>query len=429
MASFAIRYGRDELDLELPGGLDILTFAENMPGLPDPLQRLRDGLADPFGCAPLAVQARDKSSALIVVSDYTRNVRYPLWLPELLNQLNASGIPDSAIQLYIASGTHRAMTEAEKLESYGDEVMGRVSTIDHDCDAMERMKKIGRTSYGTIGYIDERVFNAELLIITGGIQYHYFAGYSGGRKALLPGCSAREAIYKNHSLVIDKRTGRFADKVRPGIAVGNPVSEDMLQVASQIRPDMCVNVVLNGRKEIAWLGVGDQGYKLRGGAQFLDRHNMVTINEPVDFAVVGSGGHPKDLTLFQAHKALKHAEELFKPGARVIWLAKCEQGEGTEEFQSFRGLSLDECIARAQRDISLYSFCSLSIKMLTDSFDIHMVTDLPAQHVRDWGFTPHADVQSALAALPPEHSTGKWAVVPDCSNMLPVRPGHPGLGD
>jgi len=399
-----------------------------MPPLPDPIKRLHDGLADPFGCAPLAIQVRDKSSVVIVVSDYTRNVRYPLWLPELLNKLNEAGIPDASVQLYVASGTHRSMTPEEKQETYGADVCKRVEILDHDCDNLDRMKKIGRTSYGTIGYIDERVFNAEMMILTGGIQFHYFAGYSGGRKAILPGCCARETILKNHSLVIDKKTGRFADKVRPGIALGNPVNEDMLQIASQLRPDMCINVVLNSKKEICWLGVGDQGYKLRRGAQFLDKYNMIEIKEPVDIAVIGSGGHPKDLTLFQAHKALKHAEEMLKPGCKVIWLAKCEQGEGTEEFQSFRSLNVDECTARAQKDISLYSFCSLSIKLLTAKFDIHLVSDLPPEHVRAWGFTPHADVESAFAAaVPPDHTGLNWAVVPDCSNMLPVLPGHAGL--
>lgn len=394
-----------------------------MPPLSDPIQRLRDGLADPFGCAPLKFQAHGKSNVIIVIADYTRNYAYPVWLPELLNQLNANEIPDESIQLYVGSGTHRPMTDDEKRETVGDEVFGRVNILDHDCDAMDRMQKIGRTSYGTIAYIDERVFNAELLILTGGIQFHYFAGYSGGRKAILPGCSAREAIIHNHSLVLDKNTGRFADKVRPGVAVGNPVNEDMLQVASQLRPDMCVNVVLNDEKQIAWLGVGDHGYKLRRGAQFLDEHNMVDCTTPADVAIIGAGGHPKDLSLFQAHKSLRHSVAALQPGAKIFWLARCEHGEGTEKFMSFSKLTLDECISRTQREISLYSFCSLSLKMLAEEYDIHMISELPEERVLEWGFKPFRDIHTALAqGLPEKYDSLRWVVIPDCSNLLPVKP-------
>jgi len=397
-----------------------------MPPLPSVRKRLREGLADPFGCAPLSVQVRDKQSAMVVVADYTRNNAYDKWLPELLYQLNDCGIPDSAIQLYIGSGTHRPMSEDEKRACYTDEVWKRVEILDHDCDATDRMKKIGRTDYGTVIYVDQRIWDSEFLILTGGIMYHYFAGYSGGRKALMPGCCARETIIHNHSLAINKKTGGFDPRVKPGALVGNPVNEDMLQVASQIRPDMCVNVVLNSDKEISWLGVGDQGYKLRRGAAFLDESNLVEVAEPADIAIVGAGGQPKDLTLFQAHKSLRHSLAALKPGAKVFWLARAEHGEGTDEFQTWRQLSLDECQARVQREISLYAFCALSLKTITDQFDVHLISDLPAERVREWGMTPHQDIHRALSQELPANASGlRWAVIPDCSNLLPTKPKPP----
>jgi len=136
VAEYSIRYGSDTLAVKLPAGLSIAeVVGRPMPPLPSVRKRLREGLADPFGCAPLSVQVRDKQSAMVVVADYTRNNAYDKWLPELLYQLNDCGIPDSAIQLYIGSGTHRPMSEDEKRACYTDEVWKRVEILDHDCDA------------------------------------------------------------------------------------------------------------------------------------------------------------------------------------------------------------------------------------------------------------------------------------------------------
>jgi len=344
----------------------------------------------------------------------------------LLDEVNAAGIPDGAIRLYVGSGTHRTATPEEKRELVGEAVHGRVEILDHDCDAMGRMQKIGRTSYGTVAYVDERVFHAELLILTGGINYHYFAGYSGGRKAVLPGCSARQTILSNHSLALERSTGDFHPAVQPGALVGNPVNEDMLQVASQLRPDICVNVVLNSDRQIAWLGAGDHGYMLRTGAQFLDDHRRVEVAEPAEIAIIGAGGYPKDLSLFQAHKSLRHSVAALKPGARVFWLAACEHGEGTKEFQSYRPLSLDEVRGKVQYHISLSSICSLSLKRLADMYEVHLISELEPDHVRAWGLVPHRDINQALGqGLPANAAALSWIVAPDFSSLLAVPPAPP----
>jgi nickel-dependent lactate racemase len=393
---------------------------EEMRAVPSLMAALREALKDPFGCAPMAMQAEGKENALVVVADYTRDNAYPRWLPELLNLLNDAGIPDRAIQLYVGSGTHRAMSDGEKREAFGAQVCSRVGILDHDCDAMGRMRKIGRTPYGTVAYVDERVYDSELLVITGGIQYHYFAGYSGGRKAILPGCAARETIEDNHRHTIDAKTGDFDARVKPGLIHGNPVHEDMTLVGNQISPDICVNVVLNAEHEVAWLGAGHHSFVLQRGAEYLDAHRKLIVEEPVDIAVIGAGGHPKDLTMFQAHKSLRHSVGALKDGATVVWLAQCGQGEGVAEFSAFRPLSLAEMIASVQHNISLNSFCALSIKQIAAKYQVHLVSELPDEHVRQWGVTPQASLDDALAALPAEAAGQRWLVAPDMSNLLPV---------
>ena len=405
----------------MPEGIPLRVLSgKTLPAALDVANALRQGFADPFGRPPLRPKG-NPPTATVIVGDYTRNNAYNQWLPLLLDELNRAGIADSGITLYIGNGTHRPMTQEEMQQCYGEAVLRRVQVQAHDADASERMKKIGRTDRGTIVELDQRIYDASLLVLTGGITYHYFAGYSGGRKAILPGCASRSTIVKNHSLAIDPAKMDFHCHVRPGILVGNPVSDDMEQAVSAVRPDLCVNVILNDAKEIAWLGVGDYAYVLRNGAKFLDEHSKLAVARKADIAILGSGGHPKDLTLFQAHKGIKHLSEALNPGAKVVWLARCAEGEGHQKFQAFRNLSLDEMKARVQREIGLFSLCSLSLKTLAGQHEIHLVSELPPEHVRAWGMHPHTDLNSAMAAVvPSKPEQCEWVIAPDMSNKLAV---------
>jgi lactate racemase len=418
---FQIPWGRDKFRLNLPDSLTVKVLkGKPLAPVADVAAALKQGFADPFGRPPLRPKG-GIAAATVIVGDYTRNNAYKVWLPLLLNELNQAGIPDKGITLYIGNGTHRPMTDAEIEECYGPEVVKRTNVMRHDCDAADRMKKIGRTDRGTIVEIDQHIADASLLVLTGGITYHYFAGYSGGRKAVMPGCASRSTILKNHSLALEQAKMDFARHVRPGILVGNPVNDDMEQAVSALKPEMCVNVILNDGKEIAWLGVGDYAYVLRNGAKFLDEHSKLPVSSKADIAIVGSGGHPKDLTLFQSHKGLKHLAEVLKPGAKVVWLARCAEGEGHEKFQAFRSLPLAEVRSKVTRDIGLYSFCSLSLKTLASQYEIHFVSELPPEHVKAWGMHPHADLNSAMAAIVPSRpETLEWIVAPDMSNKLAV---------
>ncbi len=405
----------------MPEGLPLKVLTgKPMTALPDIGAALKQGFADPFGRPPLRPKD-NPPTATVIVGDYTRNNAYRLWLPLLLDELNRAGIADKGVTLYIGNGTHRPMTQQEMAQCYGEVVLKRVNLLLHDSDATDRMKKIGRTDRGTIVEIDQRVADASLLVLTGGITYHYFAGYSGGRKAVVPGCASRQTIIKNHSLALEPAKMDFHRHVRPGILVGNPVNEDMEQAVSAVKPDMCVNVILNDDKEIAWLGVGDVAYVLRNGVKFLDDHSKLPVPRKADIAVVGSGGHPKDLTLFQSHKALKHLADILSPGAKVVWLARCAEGEGHEKFQAFRAMPLEDVKAKVQREIGLYSFCSLSLKSLARQFEIHFVSELPPEHVRAWGMHPHPDLNSAMAAVvPAKPERHEWIIAPDMSNKLAV---------
>ncbi len=426
MHEVLIPYAKDSLRLSLPNGTQMQRIAgKPMPALPDARSTLRAALAQPLGRPALAHQARGKQNCVIIVSDYTRYVGYDVWLSELIAQLNAAGLSDDHIALYVASGTHRPMSAEEKQLRFGAELCARLRIHDHDCDSESRLVKVGRTDYGTVVFVDERVYKSDLLILTGAIAYHYFAGYTGGRKAILPGVSGRSTIRANHGRSYDKRRGWFAERVAPGSLIGNPVSEDMHEAASLVRPDLCINIVANPDKQIAWLGVGDVGYVHRIGAAFLDEHNRPAIHRLADIAVIGAGGYPKDTSMFQAHKSLRHSLAFLKPGASVLWAAACSEGEGPATMEQFHGLSPEEAQKLLeQTGVNEGTLCSWSLKQLTRDYRIHMLSELPEATVRAWGMTPHATIGQAAAAALSEQPEGSeplvWAIAPDMSNLLPV---------
>jgi len=389
-----------------------------MPELASPVLALREALAHPLGQPALALKARGKDDALIILADHTRNYSYQLWLSELIDQLNRAGLPDERISLYVASGTHRPMTPEEREARFGAGLCRRLKFLEHDAGNEERMEKVGRTDYGTTLYVDRRVYQSDFLIITGGIQYHYFAGYSGGRKAILPGVSGRSSILHNHSLAFDRRTGAFGETVKPGVVFNNPVSEDMHEACMLIRPDFCVNVVLNAEKQVGWIGAGDYGYVHRVGAAFLDSYNRLALDRQFDVVVVGAGGYPKDISLFQAHKSLRHAYAAARPGAHIVWLAGCEEGEGPPAMKEFRPLDIDGARRKLVQQFDMGALCSFSLKLLAREFTIHMVTRLDHALVREWGLIPHATLDEALSALPARADKLSWAVGPDMSNVL-----------
>lgn len=419
-------YGKDALRLKLPPGIAAQFVAgKPMPALPDPCATLRSGLAQPLGRPALSHLARNKQDCVVIVSDYTRYVGYDQWLAELIAQLNAAGLPDSRIALYAASGTHRPMTPEEKQARYGAELCARLRIHDHDCDDEQRLVKVGRTDFGTVVFIDERVYNSDLLILTGAIAYHYFAGYTGGRKAILPGVCGRSTIRTNHARSYDNRAGWFAQRVLPGSLTGNPVSEDMSEAASLIKPDLCINVVVNPGKDIAWLGVGDVGYVHRVGAAFLDEHNRPRVHRQGDIALIGAGGYPKDSSLFQAHKSLRHSLAFLKPGAAIVWVASCSEGEGPKGMAAFHGLAPEDArLLLEKTGVNEGTLCSWSLLQLSREYRIHLVSELDPETVRAWGMLPFKSVgEAAGAALGVARHDGElvWAVAPDMSNLLPER--------
>jgi nickel-dependent lactate racemase len=416
---YTFPYGSETLSFSLPPGLDVTeAFLRPMAPLPNLMESFHQTLEKSIGRPPLDTVANGMSECMVLVSDHSRRNAYQLWLPELLNRLNAAGLPDGKIRLYVASALRPAMTQAEKLEYFGAEICRRVEIMDHDCDS-PTLLKIGRTDYGTVLYIDPRVYNSDMLILTGGIRYHSFSGYTGGRDTILPGVCGRESNNSNFKRGIDPKTDDLARGVEPGRMMGNPISEDMHEACNLAKPNYYVDVVLNDEGEVAWIGAGDYGYVPRVGAKFLDDHNRFTVPRLAEVAIVGSGGGRNDETLYRAHKALRQASPGLAPGCAVIWVAKCPGGEGPSILADWRDLSIEECAHKVLYQGSQMGLTAFSLKKMARDFSLHMVGDLDPEVAKAWGITMHDTVERALGrALSAAPQKAHWLIAPNLNNGL-----------
>jgi len=296
-------------------------------------------------------------SASILASDITRPAPSHILLPPLIRRLKDLGIMD--VRVVFGLGTHRKMTEDEVRRLLQGCV--KVPHIQHD---ISRCVHLGETVRGTPVEINEVVASSDLIIATGNIEYHYYAGYSGGAKAVLPGVSSENSVIRNHELMRDPRsaTGRL----------NSPVRLDMEDAAAVADLDFILNAVLNGRNEIVQAVAGDYIRAHRSGAATVDRMYRRRV-EPADIVVTCAGGRPKDLNLFQAQKALDNAKNAALPGGSIILVAECCEGLGHPVFErwSREACSAEQCWERFGRE---YEFGGHKAAFLArESLEHHLI--------------------------------------------------------
>lgn len=258
-----------------------------------------------------------KGKIAIVVDDKTRPCPTKKILPYVLEKLRGE------IKIIFATGTHVPVNEKEAEELLGKEIASQYEWISHSQEA--RFVDFGVTSFGTPLFFNAEFANADSKILIGDIEYHYFAGYGGGRKSVLPGVAAEKTIETNHKRM-------FHEKARFGILDGNPVHEDMEEAANIVGVDFCLNVVMNSKHGIVGAFAGNHKDVLRQGAKLVDEMYKVSIEEKVDAAIIAADGHPHDINLYQAMKAIQTVIDVVKEGGTIILIAECKEGHGSDKF-------------------------------------------------------------------------------------------------
>ncbi len=313
---------------QLPANWELLAMArpQEAPALPDLPAAVRDRLAHPLGMAPLAevVRALPHRRTAIISEDQERPTPVARILMPLLAELNALGLADEDIDVVIGRGTHRPASEVEVRAKLGDEALSRLRVSLHDPDATD-LVDVGTTSRGTQVRINRRVAEAALVISIGTANVHYFAGYGGGAKIILPGVSSRQTIRQNHVLVRDA-------KAQAGATHGNPVWEDMLETARLAGLTFAFNSVLNTRNEVAALTGGEVEAQQRAAIALLQELYGVPVPGQADVTIVS--GYPLEMSLIQSGKAILTADTVTKPGGTIILVSACADGSGPLMYET-----------------------------------------------------------------------------------------------
>ncbi|MEM3617804.1 MAG: nickel-dependent lactate racemase [Candidatus Bathyarchaeia archaeon] len=326
MVDVWLPYGKTEICLRVPAR-NLLGSIEpkEKPGVTDAKAEIERALKEPIGSRRLCEIAEPEHRVAVVVDDATRPAPSHVLVPPLLDELNGAGVRDENVTIIFGCGTHRAVTSEEAFRLLGESVLKRVKAISHDCKAPD-LVYIGTTSkYGTKVYLNRVFAEADLKILTGDVCFHYYAGYGGGRKSVLPGVAGEETIKANHAMLLHPNA-------KTGVLDGNPVHEDMVEAAKMAKVDFILNVVVNSKGEIVRAFAGDLEQAFREGVKFVDEMYRVPVDRRADIVVVSSGGHPFDVNLFQAHKGVDSALEVVKRGGVIILAAECPEGHGNQVF-------------------------------------------------------------------------------------------------
>lgn len=376
-------------------------------------QEVARALQNPIGTPRLKEIVHPGETIAIVTSDSTRPLPSYAILPLLLDELYEAGVSKDDITVVFGLGSHRKQTSEEQKKLVGDDTYSEVKCIDgDDSDCVH----YGITSRGTPVDIVRAVAEADRRICLGNIEYHYFAGYSGGAKAIMPGVSTRAAIQSNHSRMVESAAaaGRLA---------GNPVREDIEEAAKMVGVDFIVNVVLDEHKKIVRAVAGDMVQAHREGCRYLDQLYGKPIANRADIVVVSQGGAPKDLNLYQTQKALDNAKHAVKKGGVIVLVGSCKEGLGEHVFEEWmtRSPSAHSMIDRISKDFQLGGHKAAAIAMVLEDADIYLVSELDAKFVEQIFLTPFSDVQTAFdAALAKCGGEASVMVMPYGGSTLPL---------
>ncbi|NBK90514.1 nickel-dependent lactate racemase [bacterium 1XD21-13] len=406
-------FGKEQIELSIPDHNFLKTLMPNAveEGLMGDDEVIRS-LENPIHSKRLKDLVTTGQKVVIVTSDITRPMPSYVILPHVLKELNDGGIPDSDITVVFALGSHRAHTEEEKQKLVGEAVYSRVSCIDSKGD----FTHMGTTSRGTPVDIFKPVAEADIRICLGNIEFHYFAGYSGGSKAIMPGVSTRDAIQCNHSRMVQ-------EEARAGAMAGNPIREDIDEVCERFVPiDFIVNVVLDEKKRIRRCVSGHFIEAHREGCRFLDQLYKVQIPKKADIVVVSAGGYPKDINLYQAQKALDNSKHAVRDGGCIIWVASAYEGLGEGIFEKWMTghEKAHDMIEHISQDFQLGGHKAAAIAMVLEKAQIVLCSDLEPDFVRSIHLTPGADPQTELnAALERYGKDAAVIVMPYGGSTLP----------
>jgi lactate racemase len=375
------------------------------------------------GCQSTIAAFSAGEIALIVTSDITRSAGSEIYLPLLVERLNRQGIPDRNIEILVALGIHRPQSSHEHEMLLGP-LYGRIRVTDHNCDNPAELVMLGRTANGIEVSINRRAVEADRLILTGVIGFHYFAGFGGGRKSVLPGIASRAACMASHFALLNPQPASGKNpQATTGNLEGNPVHQAMLEACAMAQPAFILNTVLSLDKRIMAAFAGDWRTAHEAGCRFYRENFAFPIPARADLVIVSCGGFPKDINLIQAHKSMEYAAQALKDTGVMILLAECRDGFGNSTFFDwFRHKRLDEFESALRARYEINGQTAFSLLQKAQRFRIILVSRFSCRQVEEMGMIPATTLDEALQkaqGLLPE--TWQALVMPEGGSVLPVQ--------
>ncbi|MGM0373088.1 MAG: nickel-dependent lactate racemase [Chloroflexota bacterium] len=413
MPTYTVPYGTSSLSFSLPEGLDVDVIS---PHHKPPVNRPRQTVKESLHRSDLNTY-RGLSTAAIAINDKTRPIPHQDLYPPLLEELTKIGIPPERTTLLIANGAHPPMPEDEFPRVVPRDILSRYKVISHDCDDTQNLVHLGVTNRGTPVWINRAYAQASLRIVVGNIEPHQFMGFSGGVKGAVIGLAGRDTINANHAMMTDPRSrlGEFQD---------NPARKDVEEMGDMLGVHFALNTILNDEKDIVHIVAGPPPEVMAAGIPLVKDMYQVEVDHPFNLLIISPGGHPKDINLYQAQKALAHASRVIRKGGTVLMAAACPEGSGDQAFENWmvNTPSLDAILDRFQKaEFRVGPHKAYLFARDASRISFYIISDMEAEDVMRLHLTPQRDLPSALEtllpALPPEAHIG---IIPHGNATIPT---------
>lgn len=423
--TIGIPYGHGSLELALREGDRVIEGEISAVAPSAPAEELvRRALESPLGTPRLSELARDARSVVIVTSDHTRAMPSAITLPLLLEEVRR-GNPDAEITILVATGLHRATTPDEQRAMFGSKIVESERIVVHDAFDESAHVDLGMLPSGACFFVDRLVTTCDLLVTEGFIEPHFFAGFSGGRKSILPGVCSERTVKENHSY-----RAIASDRARSAVLDGNPIHLDMVEAARRVNVAFILNVALNGSKEIIGAWAGDVERAHEEGVRFVSGLTQRPV-ETADIVITGNGGYPLDQNLYQSPKAASTAAEYAGEDGVIILCCRCEDGMGSENFERLMQLGSPEEIDAHLSAIPAHEtipeqWCAQIYSRILRRHRLILVSDgLDPKLVSRLNMTPARTLDEALAlARDVKGADASVIVIPDGVNVVPAGPAE-----
>jgi len=410
-----LKYGKKDIQIPIQDKniIQILNAKKQM-SLLYPENRLKDLLKNPINSLSLKdlIIQKDAKKILIIVNDITRPTPYEVILPPLLEELHQIGIKKENIIFIIATGSHRGNSNEEINAVFGEDIVGTYKFINHH-DQKSQMKNFGQLKSSNRLLVNSLVSEVDFVITTGVIVPHYFAGFSGGRKSILPGICGRKTIEANHANMV-------YPNARAGNLKGNPVHEEMQEAAEKVGVDFNINVVTDENHQIIKIVAGELYASWLKGVEVCKKTYLCPIKHKAEVVITSTGGYPKDINIYQAQKALDNAYQAVKSGGTIILLAECSEGYGQTVFEKWieEANSIDDIINRLKKKFVLGGHKAYSVARVAKEVDILLISDLPPNKVRKLFCIPMENIIRALDFVKEKHGEDFKAYILPLGNTV-----------